>query len=89
MRASRKTHKRVHDHVAAALATMPSPFLDMRPRPRIPSARAANIEFIIRCDHADDERDFADMATGILESEPALTDEQVARRISDIIEQEK
>ena len=49
--------------------------------------RAKEIEEIVRRDYLDDDADAADIALGVLEEEPFWTNEQVARRVAQLISQ--
>ncbi len=78
-----KRTRRAREHVAAAVAampatTMPNPFEGINDN----RDRAVRIERIVRRDYLDDDCDAADIALGVIEAEPGLTDKQIAARVA-------
>lgn len=82
-----KRTRRAREHVAASVAAMtaamPNPFEGINDNRR----RATKIERIVRRDYLDDDCDAADIALGVIEAEPGLTDRQIATKVAALIEQ--
>lgn len=50
--------------------------------------RANRVDEIVRSEYFDDDMDARDIALGVLEEHPDWTDEQVARHVAQLIEQQ-